>query len=115
LAFSSAKGATDASELFLASLRSGECSEIYADQLSQEFLDSTSEANWIAVCEQIGPILQGDPNQKGIRVESNAGEPSQAGIGYDIAGSDGKTYEIGLSLIKEDGIWKIVSLDSKSI
>ena len=38
---------------------------------------------------------------------------STAKVSYTIKGSDGNTYKITITLVKEDGSWKVEVFDSK--
>ncbi|MDX1765964.1 MAG: hypothetical protein R3313_03355 [Candidatus Saccharimonadales bacterium] len=110
-AFFMTKGASDAAGKFVDDLKAGDCSGTYS-QFIQEFQDETEESLWTAACQQIGPVLTGDPVQKSAEVSSSAGDASDAEVLFEIEGNDGYTYDFLIQLTKQDGEWKVVQFDS---
>lgn len=110
LAFFATRGVSNAADDFIAQLQAGECAAIFEDT-STTFRAQTNEAQWLSVCETIGPILQGEPEQTNVEIQANSGGPSIGQATYMIAGTDGNDYRVILQVIDEDG-WKLDALDS---
>jgi len=110
LAFLLTRGVQSAGDEFLTDLQAGQCTAIY-EKTSQEFQSYTDETAWTAVCERIGPVLQGDAKSTGASTETNNG--SETGqTDYRITGTDGKTYVVSFQMVKVDGEWLLNALDS---
>ena len=112
LLFFMGKALLDASNAFVADLQAGECTAIY-ERTSTGFQENTSAEEWDAVCNQVSPILQGEPKQTGIEVNTSSDDVSVGQAVYEIVGTDEITYEVTLILVDEDG-WKLEGLDSSA-
>jgi hypothetical protein len=46
-------------------------------------------------------------------VEAETGYASTSEVVYEIKGTDGKTYNVTINLIKEGDVWRVQNFDSK--
>ncbi|MBP6961913.1 hypothetical protein KBB49_00035 [Candidatus Saccharibacteria bacterium] len=104
-------GATKASNQFLNAVQSNQSNVAY-ELFSSEVKDNVTKDDFKEVVSQIGPILNTDEKMTGKSVEAETGKPSTGQVLYEIKGTDGKTYEIAIDLVKEDGDWKVENFDS---
>jgi hypothetical protein len=80
--------------------------------LSSGAKGTISEADFVAVVDQIGPILTGTPDMQSKEVSGEAGAAATARVVYEIKGNDSLTYVFTVNLVKESGEWKVLNFDS---
>ncbi len=103
-------GAAKVSDEFIDSLQAGDGDTAYS-LLSSEVKAVAPEDEFAAFVAQVGPILSTDENKTSQEVEKNDGVET-ALVTYEITGTDGIDYLIGVELVKEDGEWKVSNFDS---
>jgi len=111
--FMALRGVSNAANGFIAQLQAGECSEMYALSSSQ-LQEQVSTEEWNVLCETIGPILQGAPDQESVEVKSGTGDVSIGQVVYSIFGTDNEEYQVSIRMIDQDG-WKLEAFDSTKI
>jgi len=112
-AFMALRGVSGAANDFISQLQAGECSEMYALS-SANLQEQASAEEWNGLCETIGPILQGTPDQKSVEVKSGTGDVSIGQVVYSIFGTDNYEYQVSIQMIDQDG-WKLDAFDSTQI
>lgn len=111
LFFTASSGATKASDEFLNALQSGEGETAY-DLFSTSAMEIVPEEEFIAVVDQIGPILNTEEKKISTNVSAETGSDTEAVVVYEIEGTDGVTYVFAITMVKEDGEWKVLNFDS---
>jgi len=64
------------------------------------------------IVDQIGPILNGKPQNQSSETSGEAGSAATATVVYLIKGKDGNTYKFTVNLTKENGGWKVLNFTS---
>lgn len=108
---SATSGATAASDEFVNALQAGDGQTAY-NLFSTEAQAEVPEDQFIAVVDQIGPILNTEESKTSTSVSGETGSAATAEVVYEIEGTDGVTYVFAVNLIKEDGEWKVLNFDS---
>jgi hypothetical protein len=80
--------------------------------LSSEAKTTITQDQFKAVVDQIGPILNGKPQNESKETNAEAGKSTTAKAVYTIKGSDGSTYTFTVNLVKENSEWKVQNFDS---
>lgn len=62
---------------------------------------------------QIGPILNGKPNNISKEINTTTDGASTAKVVYEISGSDGNTYNFTVNLTENNGKWLVQNFESK--
>ncbi len=114
IAFFATRGASNTAGEIISNLQKGNCSTIYNDQSNEVFKQSGSLENWNKVCDQISKILTGTVSQKGVNVSGQTGSASTSQVKYTIDGNDRITYDITVSMVKDNGTWKMQEFLSKA-
>jgi len=111
IAYFATSGASKTGDQLISDLQATNCSAIW-DQTSSNFRSVTGEDQWTSICETLAPILQGTPDKQGVSASAGTDQDTLSEVKYNIDGTDNVTYTVTLQLIKEDGSWKLNSLDS---
>ncbi|MFA5919296.1 MAG: hypothetical protein WC800_07135 [Candidatus Nanopelagicaceae bacterium] len=112
LANSATKEPVKVSNQFLNAIQAGNAAEAYG-LFSSEAKAVVSSDQFDGVVAQVGPILNAEEKMTNKSVEAETGSASTAEVTYEIKGTDGKTYRLIVSLIKEGDVWKVQNFDSK--
>ncbi len=105
------KGATSSSDKFLNALQAGDGQTAYS-LFSSEAKKEVPEDEFMAVVNQIGPILNTEEKRTSSSVSGETGSASTAEVDYEIEGTDGKTYVFVVNLVKDNGEWRVLNFDS---
>ena len=81
--------------------------------LSNEAKGAFEREEFVDAIKEIGPVLSGKPDMQSKAVQGETGSAATAEVVYLVQGSDSKTYEITINLIKEDGEWKVEEFNSE--
>ena len=115
LLFTIANVATDAplkvSNEFVANIQSGDAEDAY-ELMSAEAQAIVDPETFEMVVDQIGPILNGEPNNTSKQVSAETGSDPVATIIYEIKGRDSFTYTFTVTLDQVDGNWQVRNFDS---
>lgn len=111
LFFSASSGATKASDEFLNALQAGEGATAY-NLFSTDAMEIVPEDQFIAVVDQIGPILNTEEKKISTEISAETGSDTEALVVYEIEGTDDLTYVFAITMVKEDGEWKVLNFDS---
>lgn len=112
LANSATKEPVKVSNQFLNAIQAGNASEAYG-LFSSAAKEAVASDQFDGVVAQAGPILNTEEKMTNKSVKAETGSASTAEVAYEIKGTDGKTYNIIVSLIKEGDLWKVQNFDSK--
>lgn len=82
------------------------------DLLSKNAKDVTDPQEFLAMVNQIGPILTGKPDMQSKEVNAQTGSAATAKVVYDIQGNDGLVYVLTVNLVKEGSDWKVLNFES---
>lgn len=112
LANSATKEPVKVSNQFLNAMQAGNASEAYGlfSSAAQEVVPADQ---FDGVVAQVSPILNTEEKMKNKSVEAKTGSASTAEVVYEIKGTDGKTYNVTINLIKEGDVWRVQNFDSK--
>ncbi|MDP1712126.1 MAG: DUF4864 domain-containing protein [Candidatus Nanopelagicaceae bacterium] len=109
---SATKEPVKVSNQFLNAMQTGDASEAYG-LFSSAAKEAVPSDQFDAVVAQAGPILNTEEKMTNKSVKAETGSASTAEVVYEIKGTDGKTYNVTISLIKEGDVWKVQNFDSK--
>lgn len=112
LANSATKEPVKASNQFLNAIQAGNASEAYG-LFSSAAQEVVSSDQFDGVVAQVGPILNSEEKMTNKSVNAETGSASTAEVTYEVKGTDGKTYNIIINLIKEGDVWRVQNFDSK--
>lgn len=112
LANSATKEPVKVSNQFLNAIQAGNASEAYG-LFSSEAKAAVPSDQFDGVVAQAGPILNTEEKMTNKSVKAETGSASTAEVTYEIKGTDGKTYNVVVSLIKEGDVWRVQNFDSK--
>ena len=82
------------------------------DLLSREAQATTSQAEVESIVTQIGQILTGKPTVKSKDISVATDKKSTSTIVYKIAGNDGITYRLTVTLVKNENKWQVLNFQS---
>lgn len=111
--FVASSGATKASDEFLNALQAGDTTSAY-QMFSTRALEVVPEEDFIAVVEQIGPILNTEERKTSTNVFTETGSDTETYVVYEVDGTDDITYVVGITMVKENGEWKVLNFDSEA-
>lgn len=112
LANSATKESVKVSNQFLNAIQAGNASEAYG-LFSTAAKAAVPADQFDGVVAQAGPILNAQEKMTNKSVKAETGSASTAEVTYEIKGTDGKTYNIIVSLIKEGDVWKVQNFNSE--
>ncbi|MFZ2228157.1 MAG: hypothetical protein WA090_04080 [Candidatus Nanopelagicaceae bacterium] len=112
LANSATKEPVKVSNQFLNAVQAGNASEAYG-LFSSAAQDVVPADQFDVVVAQVGPILNAEEKMTNKSVEAETGSASTSEVVYEIKGTDGKTYNVTINLIKEGDVWRVQNFDSK--
>lgn len=112
LANSATKEPVKLSNQFLNAIQAGNASEAYG-LFSTAAKAAVPADQFDGVVAQAGPILNTEEKMTNKSVKTETGSASTAEVTYEIKGTDGKTYDITVSLIKEGDVWKVQNFNSE--
>jgi lipopolysaccharide export LptBFGC system permease protein LptF len=100
-----------ASDSFINNIQTKNSSAGYAE-LSSAAQTTVTQEQFKQVVEQIGPILSAKPVYVSSTVTKENGT-EKAVIKYTIKGTDEITYNVTITLMKQDDTWKVEVFDSQ--
>lgn len=112
LANSATKESVKVSNQFLNAVQATDALEAYG-LFSSAATEAVASDEFDALVAQAGPILNTEEKMTNKSVKAETGSASTAEVVYEIKGTDGKTYNVTVSLIKEGDVWKVQNFDSK--
>lgn len=112
LANSATKEPVKVSNQFLNAIQAGNASEAY-ELFSSAAQEAVPSDQFDGVVAQVGPILNSEEKMINKSVEAETGSASTAEVTYEVKGTDGKTYRLIVSLIKDGDVWRVQNFDSK--
>lgn len=112
LANSATKEPVKVSNQFLNAMQGGNASEAYG-LFSSAAQEAVPSDQFDGVVAQVGPILNTEEKMTNKSVKAETGSASTAEVVYEIKGTDGKTYNVTINLIKEGNVWRVQNFDSK--
>lgn len=113
LANSATKESVKVSNQFLNAIQAGNASEAYG-LFSTDAKVAVPSDQFDGVVAQAGPILNAEEKMTSKSVKAETGSASTAEVAYKIQGTDGKTYNVTVSLIKEGDVWKVQNFNSEA-
>jgi len=111
IAMLATSGPRKISDSFINNIQTKNASAGYAE-LSTSAQTNVTQQEFKDVVEQIGPVLSGKPSNESSESETKNGKTSGKVV-YTIKGSDGNTYKITITLVKQTDGWKVELFDSK--
>jgi len=111
LFFTASSGATKVSDEFLNAMQAGDGATAY-NLFSSKAKKQLPKEESIGVIGQIGAILNTEEKKVSTNVSAETGSDTEAVVVYEIEGTDGVTYMFAVTLVKEDGQWKVLNFDS---
>ncbi len=100
------------SNRFVDSIQASQPAAAY-ELFSTDAKRTVTAEEFATIVEQVGPILNTTEKITGKEIAGETGQSSIAKVTYEIAGSDNKTYEFIVNLVKENDVWKVLNFDSK--
>ncbi len=111
LFFTASSGAAKISDEFLNAMQAGDGSTAYS-LFSSKAKEKVPQEEFIGVIGQIGSILNTEEKKISTNISAETGSDTEAVVVYEIEGTDGVTYMFAITLVKEDGQWKVLNFDS---
>jgi hypothetical protein len=108
---SATKAPVKVSNQFINSIQAGDAATAYA-LFSTDAKAVVPVDQFDTVVAQISPILSANEKMTSKSINGETGKAATSTVVYEIKGTDGKTYEITVNLIKENGDWKVLNFDS---
>lgn len=80
--------------------------------LTKDAAAATDKDQFKKVVDQAGPILNTKTKMTSKEASGETGKAGTGKVTYEIKGTDGITYQVTVSLQKEDGKWKVLNFES---
>jgi len=110
IAFYATSGVSQTSNAFVDDILKNNSSAAY-EMFSSEAKKTVTTEQFQQIVATMAGVLDDQASKQSAEVESGTGQETKGTAVYEIKGTDG-TYELTVSLIKENNEWKVLSFEN---